>query len=257
MVPDEKHLVMVGKKLTCDDKAFDKVFPPCSERNVDKTVGRVVRSDGALGTGTIIESDGINATGVTAKHVLFKGKNKKPLFGHFFQCSIRTRPKKANFLAKITIDEVLINPTSDKDIALFKGKYTKPKPLLSGVITPVAEQSRKRKHILIHHHPLGIEDQRRNKGELDQASNETHYVSTLPGSSGAPVMTKSGDALIGIHTGSGAQIKKVRYTGGALKHLHNKEFSLSDCNEYVSIQKDELNGFNKSFKMARTKGKKK
>ncbi|MBY0281819.1 MAG: hypothetical protein K2W94_06635 [Alphaproteobacteria bacterium] len=71
LLEDEKHLKKVNGKFTGDDSAFDKVFPPCTQRSVDGSVGRILRADRVIGTGTIIDSDGARVTGITAKHVLF------------------------------------------------------------------------------------------------------------------------------------------------------------------------------------------
>jgi len=170
LLEDEKHLKKVGGKLTCDDSAFDKVFPPCDQRSVDPSVGRILRADGLIGTGTVIESDGSRVTGITAKHVLFD--KKKAVFGEFYQGSMRVGTNTVNSLATIEIDEILIDEASTKDIALFKGKYVKKrkgltKAKLSAFVTSVVEKTTRRKHVKIHHYPLGVEDQRRNKGELD------------------------------------------------------------------------------------------
>lgn len=260
MLEDEKFLKKVRGNWTCDDMAFNKIFPFCTQRNVDTSVGRIVRSDGVIETGTIIESDGEKVTGITAKHVLFNGSI--PVYGQFYQCSMRVSSGEVSSLAEIKIDEILTDDGSSKDIALFKGKYQKKTPRLSAqklsqFVTPIAEKRRKRKHIKIHHYPLGVEDQRVNMGDLDPNAHKAHYVSTLPGSSGAPIFNSGGTAIIGIHKGAGNQIKKVQYTGKIIKNLKGQEFSLSDNNEYDDILRDELHKFDKIFKDTAKGGKKK
>ncbi|MBY0281818.1 MAG: hypothetical protein K2W94_06630 [Alphaproteobacteria bacterium] len=180
------------------------------------------------------------------------------MFGDFYQGSRRVGSNTVNSLATVEIDEIdeideiIIDDTSLKHIALFKGKYTKKvlsKAKLSGFVTPVVEKHRRRIHVKIHHYPLGVEDQRRNKGGLEPTNKSTaHYVSTLPGSSGAPVLSKDGDFLIGIHTGAGTEKKKVKYTGDIIANLKGKEFTLSESNQYADISKGELGGFGKQFK---------
>jgi hypothetical protein len=92
LVEDERYLGQVFGRFSCDDDAFEKIFPPCTSDDVNPSVDRIITTKDIRGTGTIVETDAKTATGIRAKHVLFD--YGKPLFGKLYLGSMKFPPGK-------------------------------------------------------------------------------------------------------------------------------------------------------------------
>lgn len=234
-------------ELYCTDQELDNIFPPCNQHNVNPSVGRIYLDDTSTGTGTIINIEGDRVTGITAKHV-FLGEgccyNNKMVYGNFYPGSVRMDDNSTNWLAEIRIDEIITDGTC-KDIAVFKGNLLgvpqEVKDLLISKVSKIRAYNEPIRggNVKIYQYPLGYEDQRIKEGKI--LPGKYHYVSTLPGSSGAPIF--QGDEIIAIHIAGADAITKVRYFGDKLKDIKGERFDLSENNVFEMISNEDLRYF--------------
>jgi len=91
----------------------------------------------------------------------------------------------------------------------------------------------------MYHYPLGVSDQRFNSGKLVQEEiiDNLHCMSSLPGSSGAPIFYNN--KVIGIHTGKG---EKLSNTHVEINIQGIKEYvNIYKNNEFISLSKIDMN----------------
>lgn len=240
-----------------DDVGFDKVFPSClhniEEQGEQPNYSVCLLRNKYAGTATIIENDNKNVTALTAAHNLKDKDNKgNILFGTLFQGSARSNNKdeKISHIARYDINTVCFH--DEKDIALIKGTLVESPfnyDILKQYTSDISSEKDNQKQTgTMYHHPLGFKDQRVGLGEVD--CDGKHYISTLPGSSGASIFNENGKIMC-IHTGGDEEIiKSVVYNGNRLKKLgrSSKTCYMYNNNLCDIITQNDLAKFNTCFK---------
>lgn len=241
--------------LEIDDVGFDKVFPTClhntEEQGEQPNYSVCLLRNKYAGTATIIENNNKNVTALTAAHNL-KDDKGNILFGSLFQGSARLNNKdeKISWIARYDINTVCFH--DEKDIALIKGTLVE-SPVNYDILKQYtsdisSEKNNQKQTCTMYHHPLGFKDQRVSSGEVDHDGK--HYISSLPGSSGASIFDGNGKITC-IHTGGDKEIiKSIVYNGDRLKKLQrpSKTCYMYSNNSCDIITQNDLNKFNNCIK---------
>lgn len=238
---DEPYFTEKNGHPYVSQKAFNDIHPVAKDSKINPSSMKInahsdrelATGEFAVGSGTILKSDGTKFEGVTALHVMFDKEGEAYRSGKIFQAQ-GVYGNKLSYLASGSIYQVCPS-IFNRDIALIKGRYEDVTQEEKGFLTqtPASFTTCKNKGILVGH-PLGVEEQRIREGDV-VCNKERHKISSLPADSGGGLYSAD-EKLFGVHTGGGDIIREgieIEKQKGKYNEYYFNQFHLFNQEDYL------------------------